>query len=107
MKNHQSTLDKELQRLKRLIPQMEVSSVQWAPRQNSRVSGEVIKDTILIYDVAVEDALKTLRHEFLDCLITRNLVNPLISLVNTLIKTRESEIYRTKERVVETLSKLI
>ncbi|MEM2816711.1 MAG: hypothetical protein QXY34_05955 [Candidatus Bathyarchaeia archaeon] len=40
-------------------------------------------------------------------MITSRIVQPLISLVNMLIKAREAEIYREKEKLVEILSKVL
>jgi hypothetical protein len=39
----------------------------------------------------------------LDYLITSKLIKPLVALINILIKSRETEIYREKEKLVETL----
>jgi hypothetical protein len=40
-------------------------------------------------------------------MLTSKIVKPLVDLVNILIKTREAEIYREKEKLVETFSKLL
>jgi hypothetical protein len=50
---------------------------------------------------------KPLRHEVIDHLITSRIVKPLVDLINLLIKAREAEIYKEKEKIVETLSKII
>ncbi|MCK4477038.1 hypothetical protein KAU88_00715 [Candidatus Bathyarchaeota archaeon] len=107
MMSVQRILEKELARLKRLIPSVEVSVVRWEPKEHYRISGEVVGNTIYVFDLSTDEALDTLRHEFLDCLITRRIVNPLVSLINTLIKTRENEIYREKEQLINLLSKHI
>lgn len=62
---------------------------------------------IFIYDEDLGEAVKTLRHEYLDCLLTRKLVDPLVAMINTLMKMKERDIYKGKERIVNTLSKLI
>jgi len=52
-------------------------------------------------------AIQALRHEVVDYLITSRIVKPLVDLINLLIKAREAEIYKEKEKIVETLSKII
>jgi hypothetical protein len=71
------------------------------------ISGEVRGNTIFIYEADRDKALGTLRHELIDHLITSRLVKPLVDLINILVKAKEAEIYREKEGLVETLSKLI
>ena len=70
-------------------------------------SGRVIGSTIYIYDEASEKALRTLEHEYLDCILTRKLINPLVTIINTLIKVQENYVYREKEQIVENLLRLI
>jgi len=106
-KNIKRILEEELARLKRLIPFEEELTLCWKPRSHGEISGEVISNTIFIYDENPQEAVKTLKHEYLDCLLTRKLIDPLIALINTLIKMRAQEIYKRKERIVNTLSKLI
>ena len=60
-----------------------------------------------IYDEDPREAKNTLKHEYLDCLLTRKMIEPLIAIVNTLIKLKEMEIYKAKEQMVSTLSKLV
>ena len=106
-KNVQSILEEELVKLKSLIPFDEELSVYWVPRSNTKLSGEVIGKKIYVYDENVCEALNTLKHEYLDCLLTRELVNPLVALVNVFINLRTKEIYIKKERVVTRLLALI
>ena len=103
----QAVLDEELARLKKLVPFEESLTVQWKPLPQSKISGKVIGTTIYVYDEDPQEALNTLKHEYLDCLLTRKLVNPLVTLVNTFIKLREKEIYMEKERIVTHLLRLI
>jgi len=42
-----------------------------------------------------------------DYLIASRIVKPLVNLLNILIKTREAEIYKEKEKIVEIFSKNI
>jgi len=106
-KSVQRVLEKKLARLKRLVPFEELLTVRWNPRSHGKISGEVVGNTILIYDENLQEALKTIKHEYLDCLLTRKLVDPLIAIINTLMKLKEREIYKGKERIVNTLSKLV
>ena len=106
-KDAQRALEAELERLKRRMPFTEPLDVCWIPRSDMRISGEVKGSVIYVYDQNRKAALRTLRHEYLDCLLTRRVVNPLIAMVNTFIKLREREIYQEKEKIVNVLSDLI
>jgi len=75
------------------------------PNAGKGLSGEVKDGVIYIYDRTEDEALKTLRHEFIDYLITSRIVKPLVSLINLLIEAREAEIYREKERLVDRLTR--
>jgi hypothetical protein len=103
----QDVLDKKLVRLKTLIPCEEVTEVHWKPQVESSLSGEVVKGIIYVYDEGLGDAVETLRHEYLDCILTRKIIAPLTAIVNLFIEDKTREVYRQKERVVEGLSKLL
>ena len=103
----QRGLEEELARLKTIVPFEEALAVCWTPLSQSKVSGEVVGNTIYVYDKDPREAKNTLKHEYLDCLLTRKMVQPLIAIVNTLIKLKETEIYQEKEKVVSILSKLV
>lgn len=107
LRNIHLALEEELSRLKRLLPCGEALTVRWKPRPLSKISGKVAGDTIYVYDEDPREALNTLKHEYIDCLLTRSLVIPLVTLVNTFVKLREKEIYERKERIVTDLIKLI
>jgi len=100
-------LAEELENLKRLLDLESSFEVVWMPLPESELSGEVKDKTIYIYECEMDKALKTLRHELVDYMLTSKIVKPLVDLVNILIKTREAEIYREKEKLVETFSKLL
>ena len=106
-RNIQRGLEEELARLKRTVPFEETLTVCWTPQKHSKVSGEVVGNTIYIYDEDPQEAKNTLKHEYLDCLLTRKMIEPLIAIVNTLIKLKEMEIYKAKEQIVSILSKLV
>jgi len=50
--------------------------------------------------------LETLRHEFIEYLLTRDLVTPYKALINKLISLFEEEMYDRKEKLVERLREL-
>jgi len=104
----EAKLAKEFERLKAVLGLPELS-LKWLPGRvkhdgsGKRISGEVASSTVLIYDEDVKDALRTLRHELIDYAITSEVVKPLVSLINLLVKQREHEIYERKEKLVKKL----
>jgi hypothetical protein len=103
----QVALEKELGKLEAMIPYDGVSSVVWKPQKESRLAGEVSKGTIYVYDDNLHGAIATLKHEYLDCILTRKIVSPLTALVNLFVEDKTREIYMQKERIVEVFSKLL
>lgn len=107
----QEKLEGELSKLKSLLNYGAELKVKWLPNQQrlriQQFSGEVVGETILIYDQDEASALATLRHEYLDFILTTELVNPLVELINLLVKEREREICTQKEKLVKRLSELI
>jgi len=71
------------------------------------VAGEVRNGVVYVYEEDEVKAMETLKHELVDYLVTSKIVKPLVELVNLLIKSRESDIYREKEKIVDVLSKII
>ncbi len=55
----------------------------------------------------LKKAVQTLRHEFIDYCITSVIVNPLIEIINLLIKSKEAEVYRQKEKIADLFSSLL
>lgn len=100
-------LERELRRLQSLTGLNNSLKVDWIPDGSREVHGEVRGDIIYIYDRSVEEAVRTLKHEFIDYCITREVVTPFVDLVNALIKSREAEVYRRKEKLVDLFSSLI
>lgn len=80
--------------------------VKWVPKGDSRLSGEVKGDYIYVYEETEKEALSTLRHEFLDYVIS-SVVEPYRQGTNKLIALINEEAYRRKERIVEKLSSLL
>lgn len=97
----------ELERLKKLIPSEYDFTCCWRPHMDSKISGEVIGNTIYLYDQSLEKALRTLQHEYLDCIFTRKIIAPLTELVNVFIKLKEKDVYKEKERLIEVLIELM
>ena len=79
----------------------------WVPDLGKGLSGEVRNNVVYIYEKDEVEAIETLKHELIDYLVTSKIVKPLVDLVNLLIKSRESDVYREKETIVETLSKMV
>lgn len=103
----QLILEERLERLKRKLGISYELRVVWAPR-NSNLSGEVKDSNIIyVYERDVEKALEVLSHEFVDYCITREIISPLVELINVLIKSREAEVYRRKEKIVDLFSSLL
>jgi len=74
---------------------------------DGKKSGEVIGRTIYIYKKDGAKALDTLRHEFLEYILTYELVAPYKKLVNKLITLFEEEMYVRKEKLIEKILKAI
>ena len=87
LNNIQLVLEAELERLK-------------------RPSGEIRENVIYIYEKNGERALETLRHEFLEHLLSQ-LVEPYREVANKLIHLISEDAYRRKEKLVEVFKNLI
>jgi hypothetical protein len=80
--------------------------VKWIPDGDNRLSGEVKGDCIYVYDEEMDEALKTLRHEFLDSALSK-IIEPYKQVTNKLIALVNEEAYKRKERLVEQLCILL
>jgi hypothetical protein len=98
-------LKHELARLKSKFKLGQELKLQWTPGDGPK-SGEVTGTTIRIYEADRTKALDTLRHEFIEYLLTRDLVAPYKRLINKLISLFEEEMYDRKEKLVERLQEL-
>jgi len=105
--NTESKIIGEFEKVKRLLEITGLTGVVWKPDRSVSLSGEVRNGKVYIYDVEEDKALQTLRHEMVDYQITSKLILPLIDIINSLIKLRETDIYKEKEKIVEQLSKLL
>ncbi len=77
------------------------------PKQTGELDGEVKNGIIYVYEPNFEKVINVLRHEVIDYCLTSRIVNPLINLVNLLIKSKETEIYKEKEKLVESILEFI
>lgn len=109
----QSSLSEELEKLKDITQFGRDLEVVWSPSRLSKLSGEVKGNTILIYEEEPAKALDTLRHEFIDYLVSEAVkpyqkVTILYSvMINTLVEKLVDEAYLEKEKVVDSLVKIL
>jgi len=106
MVNFQKRLENELERLKKRFKIGYELKVVWSPNNSGNLAGEVKGETIYIYDENEKEALKTLRHEFLDYAISK-LIEPYKNVTNKLIMLMNEEAYKRKEKLVEALIELM
>ena len=112
VKRRAGVLESELERLKRALDLGHELNVKWLPgctrRSNGRrLSGEVLGETIYIYDETEPKALRTLKHEFIEYVLASEFTAPYMRMINKLISAFEDEAYARKERVVKKLSDVI
>jgi len=100
-------LHEELERLKGESGLGHKLRVRWVPNLNSDRHGEVKGDVIYIYDEREERALLTLKHEFIDYHINKEVIEPLIKYINMQKCLIEDLIYSRKERLVERILRLL
>ena len=99
-------LEDELELMKAISKQGLDLEVQWLPREDGPLSGEVKDDVIYIYESDEQKALDVLEHEFVDYLVTMA-IDPLKLLTNSLIKLVNSMAYLNKEKYVEAIRALL
>jgi len=102
----QHALEGELERLKSRAGIGHELKVSWRPNEKLGLSGEVKGGTIYIYEHDPCRALDTLRHEFMDWLLSRA-IEPYRMVTNKLIELVNEIAYRRKEEVVESILKLM
>jgi hypothetical protein len=103
---NENNLTKELEFLKRRLNLGHELTLKWLPGEKDGICGEVKGNVILIYEENEEKALETLKHEFLDYLVSKS-AEPYEKVANLLIKMVNDEAYARKERLVEVLKKLV
>jgi hypothetical protein len=78
---------------------------QYRTGQNgTTISGEIINNTILIYDLDEESALKTLNHEFFEYMLVP-IIDQYRKVINKLIETISQMLYDRREEVVNRLGR--
>jgi hypothetical protein len=97
-------LESALERLKQTLNLSYELKVKWIPNGSGKLSGEVKGDCIYVYDEEEDEALRTLRHEFLDYALS-NIIEPYKQVTNKLIALINEEAYRRKEKLVEVLAR--
>jgi hypothetical protein len=102
----QKRLEEELQWLKHSTGICQDVNVLWVPSADKALSGEVKAKNIIVYEPNESEALKTLRHEFIDYCLCQAIV-PYKEVTNALVKLVNDDAYRRKEIVVEALTGLI
>lgn len=102
----QISLERELRRLQQIMKLGFRLSVIWVPTPEHSFSGEVRHDCIFVYESEIEAGLATLRHEFVDYIISQA-IEPYRSVTNQLIKLVNDIAYTRKERVVEAINRFI
>ena len=103
-----------LRRLEEELRQLKVEtglgyelSVKWTPNPDSDRHGEVKGTVTYIYDDCEDRALLTLKHEFLDYHISKEVIEPLIKYINVQKCLIEDLVYSRKERLVRRFLKLL
>lgn len=99
-------LKEELSRLTRQSGHEDILDVIWVPRIDSAKEGEVVGSTVFVYSPDPVQAIKTLRHEFMDYLVCKA-VEPYQDMVNALLSILSEKAYRKKEEVVESILKIL
>jgi hypothetical protein len=103
----QKRLEEELERMKRGLNVSYSLRVRWIPCDESKLAGEVKRGVIYLYDEEEERAVETLKHEFIDHHLTREIVRPLVEYINVQKSLIESLIYKRKEDVVDKIAELL
>jgi hypothetical protein len=102
----QMWLEKRLEKLEKLLSTNEKLRVVWVPDPTNCLSGEVKGRTIYVYETSKAQASAVLVHELIDYCVSQA-IEPYKELTNSLIKIINGEAYKKKEKVVETISKLL
>ena len=70
------------------------------------MDGEVKGNVICVYSQSLDEALKTLRHEFLDSLMS-GVIEPYKQVANQLIALVNKQAYARKEKLIDTFVNLL
>ncbi len=100
-------LEEELVSLKKLTGMGSYLRLLWIPLEDPDRHGEVKGDAIIIYDKDEKVAVRTLRHEYFDHLIVKEIVDPLVKYINLQKNLIDALIYERKEFIVEKIVDLL
>jgi hypothetical protein len=106
LRNLQARLEEELDWLKKKAKLGYELRVIWLPGYNAKLSGEVKGSTVYIYDDTEDKAIETLRHEFMDYVISK-VIEPYKLVANKLIELMNEEAYKRKEKIIGALARLL
>ena len=106
-KGAQRRLEEELERLKQTLNVNYDLKVIWVPKKEGKLSGEVRGSIIYLYEEEKGRAMETLKHEFIDYHITKEIVDPLIGYINVQKSLIDGLIYERKEDLVDRIAKLL
>ena len=102
----QNRLEVELQRIKEKLGVGHELQVVWSPNTELKLSGEVKNSIVYVYEPNGDTAVATLRHEFIDYLVTQA-IEPYKSVANKLIQLINEAAYKKKEEIIERLAKIL
>jgi hypothetical protein len=100
-------LEAELHRLRERLGMGHELKLKYMPGGNEKLSGEVRGNTVYIYDADIGKALDTLRHEFIDYIISSATEATYKKFINFLVTLIEDLNYQKKEEVINELSRLL
>jgi len=99
-------LEQELHRWQALGLGVALRTIVWSPGARTDIEAEVVDATIMVYVAEPDAAINAVRHEILEFEISM-CCRPYVALVNAILAVTKEDAYRTKERLVEKLSKLL
>lgn len=107
-KIEQHKLNQELEKLKQRYGISQNLTVRYLPgkyrigQKGTTISGEVLGDTILVYDIDPDEAMNTLHHEFIEYLI-RPIIIEYVKVINQLNGIISQQLYEKREEVIDKL----
>lgn len=99
-------LTRLLDRLKKETSLGQNLKLKWVPNGSQKLCGEVIGDTIYVYEANLEKAKATLIEEFVEYAIAES-HQPYINILNAIIKELNDEAYRKRHRVAQAITKIL
>jgi len=99
-------LEEELHRWQALGLGVALRNIVCSLDTRTDIEAEVVDATIMVYVAEPDAAIDAVRHEILDYEVSM-CCRPYVALVNAILAVTKEDAYRTKERLVEKLSKLL